>query len=167
MKFSILKFILFVSVFSFFNCFSQKEVLEEVAFADIDQVPVYKGCWYLKTNKERRMCMEKRLSRHFSKRFNGNVVRSKCVEFKKKGKKEICVKSEYWPGFSSGLVQIFTQFKIDKQGDVVDIKVRAPHVKYKEEAERVLNLIPNMEPGIIDGKKVGVLYALPITLRLE
>ena len=38
-------------------------------------------------------------------------------------------------------------FTIDENGVVTDIRSRGPHPKLEKEAERVVKLLPKMEPG--------------------
>jgi protein TonB len=58
-------------------------------------------------------------------------------------------------------------FKIDRHGNIANIKARAPHKKLKEEAIRVIKLLPKMIPGKQRGKAVGVSYGLPIVFKVE
>jgi protein TonB len=67
----------------------------------------------------------------------------------------------------SGIQRIQTQFTIDKTGTIIDIKTRAPHPKLENEAERVINTIPEMQPGKQRDKAVGVRYVLPISFQVE
>lgn len=67
----------------------------------------------------------------------------------------------------NGKQRILTQFIINRSGKVSDIKVRAPHPFYEEEAKRVLKLLPNFRPGKQSGKSVSVTYSLPITFMLQ
>ena len=62
----------------------------------------------------------------------------------------------------SGRQKISTQFTIDKNGDITDIKIRGPHHALEKEAKRVINKIPKMEPGLQRNVPVGVVYTLPI-----
>ena len=48
----------------------------------------------------------------------------------------------------SGRQKISTQFTIDKYGNVTDIKTRGPHPALEKEANRVINKIPKMQPGL-------------------
>jgi hypothetical protein len=66
----------------------------------------------------------------------------------------------------SGKHKIFIGFKIDRQGDVVNIMARAPHLKIKQEVIRVMNLIPKMIAGELKGEKVGVKYSIPFTIKV-
>ena len=62
----------------------------------------------------------------------------------------------------SGRQRIHTQFTIDKNGNITDIKIRGPHHALEKEANRVINKIPKMEPGLQRKVPVGVIYTLPI-----
>jgi len=65
------------------------------------------------------------------------------------------------------LQRISVVFKIDKTGHVTDIKTLAPHPKLQEEAERVVNIIPDMQPGKQRNIPVGVIYSLPIIFKIQ
>jgi len=67
----------------------------------------------------------------------------------------------------SGLQRITISFVINNNGDVVDIRVRAPHPQLEDEAIRVINLLPKMEPGRQNGEAVSVSYLLPIIFKSE
>lgn len=49
----------------------------------------------------------------------------------------------------------------------MEIKARAPCKELKNEAIRVVNLLPQMEPGKQRGKLVNVKYSLPIAFKVE
>ena len=112
-----------------------------VPFTRIEKVPVYPGCERKKTTDERRKCMSQKITKLIGKKFNVDVG------------------SDYG---ISGKQRIQTQFTIDKNGNVVDIKVRGPHNALEKEAKRVINKIPKMEPGMQRNVPVGVIYTLPI-----
>ncbi|MBU2927925.1 energy transducer TonB [Winogradskyella psychrotolerans] len=67
-----------------------------------------------------------------------------------------------------GKQRIFTQFKIDKNGDVKDVKVRKSlHPELENEAIRVLNLLPKFKPAKQRNKNVAAIYAIPIVFLIE
>ena len=70
-------------------------------------------------------------------------------------------------GLSTGIKKIWTVFTVDKNGDIIDIKVRAPHPILKAEVERVVKSLPKMKPAIKDGKAVSMKYTLPISFKVE
>ncbi len=127
---------------------NNKEKKDHLAFFEIKEVPVYKGCETFPTNEERRKCFTSKTQKHIAENFNIKLVKNL--------------------GLAVGRKKIVTQFIIDKNGKITDIMVRAPHPKLKEETIRVIKKIPRMLPGInIDGEKVAVRYNLPIIFNVE
>jgi len=123
----------------------EEEVMEDVPFAIIEDVPVYPGC---KGNKEKlRACLQEKITRHVNKKFNAELASDL--------------------GLSPGVKRIFVMFKISKSGNITDVQARAPHVKLQEEAIRVVKLLPKMTPGKQRGRPVGVKYSLPIAFKVE
>jgi len=112
-----------------------------VPFALIEKVPVYPGCERKKTNSERKKCMSDKISKLVGSKFNTDIG------------------SDYG---ISGRQKITTQFTIDKNGNVTDVKIRGPHHALESEAKRVINKIPKMQPGLQRQVPVGVIYTLPI-----
>jgi len=175
MNTSLIKFLFFTVLFSFQIAHSQdEEVIEEIdlsneniPFQIVEEVPIFPGCENSASNANKKRCMQNKITKHVSKKFNMGVVESKCVESKVIEEKKVCIKSEYWPGFSSGIARIYAQFKIDKEGNVTDINVTGPHEKLKEEAKRVVTSLPKMLPAMSKGEKVSISYTLPISLRFE
>jgi hypothetical protein len=117
----------------------------DVPYAIIEEVPVYPGC--VGTRAEKAACLNMKIKKFTMKNFNVGLS------------KEL--------GLSKGAKKIWTIFRIDKKGNVVDVKARAPHPKLKEEAERVARMLPKMEPGKQRGKPVGMKYTLPISFVVE
>ena len=118
----------------------------DLPIAFVETVPVYPGCEKAKDNDERRKCMSDKISKLVQKNFDGSIA------------------SEYG---LSGIQRIQVQFKIDKEGHVTNIKTRSAHPKLNEEAERVMNRIPEMVPGKQLDKPVGVIYSLPIIFKVQ
>lgn len=127
------------------SLFNQGE-LDALPFAVIDQVPVYPGCENLATNEERKNCMAENINNLVIENFNKDIF-------------------DEWG--IKGRARITVQFKIDTQGNVVDIFSRAPNNFLQEEAKRVISLIPKMQPGKQDGKDVSVLYSVPIVFEIK
>jgi protein TonB len=124
----------------------EEEIVEDVPFMIIEKVPIFPGC--KGSNKELRDCFSAKVTKFVSKKFNAELASDL--------------------GLTPGSVQkIFVVFRIDKNGDVADIKARAPHKKLQEEVIRVVNLLPKMTPGKQRGKSVGVKYGLPIVFKVQ
>lgn len=118
------------------------DIPDEMDFILIENVPVYPGCEDEIGNEARKKCMSDAITRLVQRKFNGSEIASR---YGLEGKQRITV-----------------QFLIDKTGKVSDIKTRAPHEKLEEEAKRVVNKIPKMQPGKQRDTPVGVRYTLPI-----
>lgn len=116
-----------------------------VPFAVIDEAPIFPGC--VGTKNELRTCLQEKITQSISENFNVNLA----TELK----------------LQSGVKRIFVVFKINKAGNITDVRVRAPHKKLQEEAIRVINLLPKMLPGKQAGKAVNVNYSLPIAFKVE
>ena len=51
--------------------------------------------------------------------------------------------------------------------DVTDIVTRAPHTALEKEAQRIVEKLPKMTPGMQQDKAVSVKYILPIRFVVE
>lgn len=121
---------------------------EVVPFSIIEKVPIYSGCDETLSNKYLKKCMSDEIAKVVSANFSQKVIRKSKLP--------------------KGLVRIYVSFKINKKGEVVDIRARAPKHKLEKEAIRVIQLIPILEkPGYQRGKPVTVPYSLPIVFNVE
>lgn len=59
--------------------------------------------------------------------------------------------------------KIYVAFTVDEKGVLKDLKVRAPHLKLKDETIRVISSLKNIQPGLKDGKPVAMSFTLPIS----
>lgn len=120
--------------------------LETFPFAVIDNVPIYPGCESYSSNEEQKLCFSRKIEEFAMINFNTELAQELKL---------------------TGVNRIIVLFKIDKQGDVTNIKVRAPHPKLEEEARRVIQKLPKMTPGKQKGKAAGVMYSLPIVFEIH
>ncbi|MAZ27437.1 MAG: hypothetical protein CL868_10220 [Cytophagaceae bacterium] len=61
-----------------------------------------------------------------------------------------------------GWVKLKLRFKIDEEGDVVDIVVEGSTDSAQKEAIKVLRGLRQLNPAIKDGKPVKIVYSMPI-----
>jgi len=118
----------------------------EVPFQKIDTPPVYKGCESLQGD-EAKDCFSKKIREFVAKNFNKDLADS----LELKGER----------------VKIMTMFTFDKQGKVTKIRTRSKYKELEKEAKRVIALLPQVEPGKVDGKPVKVTYTMPIIFKVE
>ncbi len=121
-------------------------VVEEVSLAVVDSAPVYPGCEDL-SGDEQKACLTAGIQKHIARNFDSDLA----------GELDMVDAEE----------RIFVMFKIDKNGDVVDVKAKAPHVKLEQEAVRVIKSLPEMAPGMHQGQATVVSYAIPIVIATE
>jgi len=119
---------------------------ENVSFNQVVQPPVFPGCEEL-TGEEAKKCFSTKIEEFIQKNFRKDLADNLEI--------------------SSGKVKILTMFTIDKQGKVMDIRVRSKYKKMEEEAKRVLSILPQMQAGQNKGEKVSVVYTLPIIFKVE
>lgn len=129
---------------SFFGQNSNDRELAEVAFAEIENVPVYPGC--KGSNLKKRECLSEKIKNFVVKNFNTEIVKNLGLD---------------------GIQRVAVIFKIDKSGNIISVRARGPHPRIEQEAVRVINLLPKMEPGLQNGKPVVVPYSLPIIFAVQ
>jgi protein TonB len=124
----------------------EEEEIGDVPFAVIEDVPVFPGCENEKNNQARKDCMSEKINDFVNRRFDTGLGSDLGL---------------------SGINRIYVQFRIEKNGNITVLGARAPHPRLQQEAERVVNMLPKMQPGKQRGQPVGVLYSLPITFRVQ
>jgi hypothetical protein len=116
----------------------------DVPFAVIEKVPTYPGC--SGDNEAMKLCMSQNIANFVNANFNIKLADELNL---------------------SGQQRIAVQFKIDKTGKTVDVRARAQNPELEAEAIRVVQKLPQMQPGEQKGEKVGVLYSLPIIFEVK
>ncbi len=124
----------------------EEEEIADVPFAVIENVPIYPGCENAGDNNAKKKCMSDKIAQFVNKKFDTDLASDLGLE---------------------GRQRISVQFKIDKNGNVTNVRARAPHPRLEQEAVEVVKSLPKMTPGKQRGKAVGVLYALPILFQVE
>lgn len=117
----------------------------EVPFAVIENVPVFPGCENKTGNDAKKQCMSEKITQFVNKNFNTELAGDLGL---------------------SGRQRINVVFKIDKSGNIIGVRARAPHPGLEKEAQRVIGKLPKMQPGKQRGKAVTVQYALPIIFQV-
>ncbi|WP_179319044.1 energy transducer TonB [Winogradskyella helgolandensis] len=117
-----------------------------VADGVIERVPIYPGCEEMLTNKTRKQCMNINVNQFIGKNFNTDLALNLNL---------------------IGRQRITLQFKIDKTGQVIEAKAKAPHPGLAKEAVRVINLLPTVEPAYQRDKPVIIPYSIPIVFQVQ
>ncbi len=112
----------------------------ELPFRFVEQVPAFPGC--KGNNEQLKKCLNDKIRHFINKKFNADIAQD--------------------IGLSGERVKILTQFTIDKDGRIINIKTRSKYKDLEKEARRVISLLPKMKPGKQRQMPVKVTYTLPI-----
>lgn len=107
----------------------------------IERFPIYPRCKEVIGNNAQKECFSNSISSIILTNFNVNLAKSLGLK---------------------GRHSIYVTFKINKEGNVSDVRVKSPHPGLKTEAIRVVNIIPKMTPGTVRGEAVEVPFSQPI-----
>ncbi|MEE2770920.1 MAG: M56 family metallopeptidase [Bacteroidota bacterium] len=115
-----------------------------VPFAIVEKVPAFAGCEDL-SGDARKDCTSSKISEFVNKNFNSDLG------------KELGL---------TGINRVIVQFKINDQGNIQEVRARAPKPELEEEAIRVIKAIPQLYPAEQNGSPVAVMYSLPIAFQV-
>ncbi|MGJ8743389.1 energy transducer TonB [Polaribacter sp.] len=122
-----------------------EEVVEDIPFVLIENVPVYPGC--KGNNTELKKCFTQKVTEHFGRKFDANLANEL--------------------GLSTGKKKLFVVFRINNKGNITNIKARGPHPRLEKEVVEIIASLPKMIPGKQRGTPVGVSYSIPITFEVR
>lgn len=119
----------------------------EVPFSVIENVAVFPGCEKKKGNVAKKDCMNTKVGKFINKKFNTDLASDL--------------------GLPPGKKRIFVSFKVNKNGNIVQVTARGPHPGLEKEAKRVIGLLPKMKPGRQRGKAVVMPFSIPIVFQVQ
>lgn len=135
-----------IAIFTSYVGFGQTSDNEkEEKLEIIEKVPIYKGCEQHTENRALQKCMGLAFAKHFEKYYNLETAKASGL---------------------TGSQKIYITFTITKDGTIANMKHKAPHPILGKEAIRVLQDVPRLTPGTVNGKAVGVKYTLPINIYI-
>ncbi|WP_353779644.1 energy transducer TonB [Winogradskyella sp. 3972H.M.0a.05] len=114
---------------------------DKIPFTKVDLPPAFLSCASVSDVEELRKCTSQGIAKYINKKFNLKLAEDLGL----KGKHRIEV-----------------IFKINKRGEVTNVKARASHPDLEEEVIRIIYSMPNFVPGKHKGEVVDVMYSLPI-----
>lgn len=120
--------------------------IENIDFRKIEMAPVFPGCEIYETQEEIKSCFSLQIAKIIKKKFDGDLA----VELNLQGEQ-----------------RIYVTFTVNDKGLVENIKTRSTHEALANEAQRVVKLLPKMQPGQQQDKKVSVKYSLPIIFHIQ
>ena len=124
---------------------SNEDLIENVPFNIVEEIPVFKSCTDASIS-EQDACFKEQIAKHIRKHFN-------------------YPQSAYDKSIQG---RVYTQFVIDKNGEISDLNIRGPYEGelLEAEAKRIISKLPKFTPGKHHGRTVKVKYGVPITFRI-
>ena len=121
-----------------------EDIVIPVNFVQV--LPTFPGCEKFTTKKERMACLNKKIAKHISKKFDSDIASDNGL---------------------TGRQKIMVMFTINTKGEIVDIKARAPHPALQKEAVKAVQSLPKMKPAKQGYKKVSVTFSQPIIFEIK
>jgi protein TonB len=113
----------------------------------VQKSPVFPGCEDMESNADRKDCLTEKIHRFIKRNFDKDIA------------------SEL--NLSDQILDTRVIFMLNNKGEIVEIQARGPHPKLEEEAVRVIGMLPEITPGMHNGKAVNVLFSIPIIFEVQ
>ncbi len=117
---------------------------DEVPFAVIDEAPIFPGCENV-LPEEQKLCFQEKMNEHIRKYFNYPA------EAQEKGIQG----------------KVYAQFIINREGNIEGIRLKGPDKQLEDEVRRIVQSLPQMQPGKQKGRAVKVPFSIPINFVLQ
>jgi len=114
------------------------------SFSVPDKFAIYLGCEDETTFATQRKCFGTSISKHVSDNFDFTIVEKLEIE---------------------GSVKMYVSFTIMEDGSLTKVNVRAPHPMLVREVERIIKMLPEIQPASSKGTPVSIPYTLPIVFK--
>ena len=120
---------------------------ESIDYNEIETPPSSLNCKKRWNKKKKKECTLNYILSHFAKQINI---------------------SELAENFGlSGITQIEIEFIIDKQGDITNIQINAPHKEIEKELTKVVSTLEKFNPGSENGFYRNVSMSIPLKFKVE
>ncbi|WP_405293037.1 energy transducer TonB [Algibacter sp. Ld11] len=119
---------------------------EIIEFKEVQNPPLAPDCkskWDVEKRKE---CTTKFIQRHVMRKFNTDLASDVGL---------------------TGKIKIMINFIIDTNGKPVNIEATGGPDIMNKNAIEVIGLLPNLKPGMKDGKPINVSYKMPLTFQVH
>ena len=120
----------------------EEEIVEDIPFAVIEDVPVFPGC---ESASDKRACFNEMMQKHIRKNFRYPEIAQ-----------EMGVQG-----------RVSVMFTIQKDGSIGNVRMRGPDKNLEAEAARIISKLPKMTPGKQRGRAVRVPFSIPINFKLQ
>ena len=125
---------------------SKEDPPQPIYINNVMQIPTFPGCNAGADRAEQLECFTRMTHKFVQRRFDYDIGAEQNL---------------------SGKVRIACQFTVGPDGVVTDIKVRTTNEALEREAISVVKKLPQMQPGMHQGKSVPVIFSLPIIFQIQ
>ena len=109
--------------------------------------PIFKGCEKEKNAEEILECTNQLVRDLISEKFDTDIRHKTDLK---------------------GTIRMLCTFKVDTNGNIIDVKVRAPNPYLANEFESVIKSMPRaVKPGFKNGKPAKTPYSLPLVFGID
>lgn len=122
---------------------AEEVTYEDVPFAAVQNPAVFPGC---EKKKDKKKCFNDKVKKFIGKKFDTGLADELGL---------------------SGVIRMAGMFKIDVNGKVTSVRVRSKHPELSKEFEKAIKSLPQMVPASQNGRKVNLLFSLPLVFRVE
>lgn len=122
----------------------QKAIINASSLIGNIRPPILLGCETSKNITAAKNCFSRGVQMNFSRKFDADLPKRL--------------------GLTKGRKNIYIQFKINKQGQIIDINVKAPHIEIIKEVVSVMKKMPEIEPAYQNGQPIIAKYSIPFTI---
>ncbi|WP_298903471.1 energy transducer TonB [uncultured Psychroserpens sp.] len=116
-----------------------------IEFNELENPPLAPECQSKWDIEKRKKCTSKYISMHVSRKFNTDLA-AKVGE--------------------TGKIKINIEFVIDTNGNPINITANGGPEIMNQNAIEVIGLLPDLKPGMKNGKPVNVLYKMPLVIQI-
>lgn len=124
----------------------KEEPPQPIYINNVMQIPTFPGCNADADRAEQLECFTRMTHKFVQRRFDYDIGAEQNL---------------------LGKVRIACQFTVGPDGVVTDIKVRTTNEALEREAISVIKKLPQMQPGMHQGKSVPVIFSLPIIFQIH
>lgn len=125
---------------------NKENIKEALATVKVETPPLAPKCKAKWNNEKKKKCLREFINMHVNRNLDTGLAEQTEVK---------------------GLIQLEIKFVIDKEGNAVNVTATGGPEIINRDAIKVLNTLPKLEPGTINGKPVSVDYTLKVAFRAQ
>lgn len=123
----------------------EEKTLQAISFDEVENVPLFNSCSENSSQKDAAECFNSEMVKHIQNNFSYPKLALK----------------------NNITGKVWVSFVVNTKGETKNINLRGDSYILKTEAKRIISILPKLQPGKHNGKKVNTKYVLPINFTLN